>query len=216
MKFLSVLSLILIMGCASSPRQETKEDMINALKQDTYMLDEEEKLPSWVNEAGLKDGFLVAVGAAEGNAEQSPIYLRRAAMMDAESQLFSKAPHEYREAVQSAVEGSGLSFQSVQTKLLKLSGVSGISYPPENSFCHKAVRDTGDYIAVKRICYQQAVILITSMNRAIERTIAQFYTPSKGDNFIKLMTNEMDNVQGGKKDEPTPNIGIASSESQKP
>ncbi len=201
MKYLNVLLVMIMVGCASSPKQEAKEDMINAVQKDTYLLDEEVPLPSWVHEAGFKDGYMVAVGTAEGPAEQSPIYLRRAAMMDGQSQLFSKAPHEYREAVQNAVEGSGLNFQSVQTKLLRLTGVSGVHFPPDKGFCHKAMRDTGDYIAVKRVCYQQTVVPIAAMNKTIERTIAQYYTPSKSNEFNTLMNNEMKDIQGGKKDE---------------
>jgi hypothetical protein len=173
-----------------------KSEMEDSIREDKYVKDGDEDLPDWVTQSGVKDGYMISVGIAEGNADQSPTYLKRAAMMDAQGQLFIRAPHEYREAVQSAVEGSNLNFNMVQTRMLKLSGVTNVSFPAKMSFCQKAVRDTGSYVQLKRICYQQALVPLQDMNHAIEQTLAKYYPKDKSAEFQSLLATELKKIYG--------------------
>jgi hypothetical protein len=187
-------------GCSSNQIKSDKDYQVAAVGMDRQV-NPEEKLPDWINVQGIQGSNMVSVGIAEANSDASPIYLRRAAMLDGESQLFQRAPHEYREMVQNAIEGMGIDaqqFKSIQTKLLRLSGVSGVTYPMDKSLCTKMARDNGDMIKVTRVCYQQAVVPLDAMNKTIERTIAQFYGGEKSKEFTTLMNQELNKIEGSK------------------
>lgn len=184
-------------ACSTHPVVEQKESTKELLTEDQYKEEAEPELPSWAEEYGMKDGYFIAVGVAEGDISASPIQLKRAARLDAESQLFARAPHEYREVVQNAVDGmkvNGASFQAVQTKLLRLHGVTGVMFPRDKSRCFKAARDNGEYVAFRRVCYQQAKIDLIGMNRAIERVINRYYGTNTGEKFRSLLDSEIQSV----------------------
>lgn len=190
-------------GCASNPVRDYKDAQIAAIGNDRVIHQDPipEQIPQWTTEEGIQGMNMVSVGVAEGDSDASPIYLNRAAMIDAESQLFQRAPHEYRESVQHAMEGMRIDqshFQSIQTKLLRLSGVSGIHYPLDKSYCTKVARDNGDFIKVTRVCYQQAVILLDAMNKTIERTFQQYYGQANTAEFKKRLDHEINKIEGDK------------------
>jgi len=197
-KLILILLVITIQSCSTS--QVTKN--VNAQYQNIEETVREDKiigdsLPSWVKKSGIENGIVYTVGQAEFSANKSPLYVEKAAIMDAEIKLISDAPADVRVLTQNALNGANIDsseFYQIQTKLQEVVGLSGVKVDQEKVTCRKIIRYGEMSAKVVRSCWVQAHISLSNLSKAYERTLALKFGNYKADQFRKLMQKEIERI----------------------
>lgn len=205
--------IISITSCASSNKQ------IDQMEQDIYQIAKEDevigdKVPSWTLQSGIEKGRLKVVGYSEMSADKSPHFVKKAALMDAETSLLSDAPADFRILTQNALTGADIEsseFYQVQTKLQEVIGITGIKHG--RSICRKIVRYGESKVSLVRGCWFEATASLVQLKRAYANTLALKYGQGKVNKFEQIMQNELDKINDNRRYHEKSNNQNASSSS---
>ena len=205
MKYIIIFLMIVIVGCSSNPmikQAEMQHDAIESLVKEDRIIGD--SLPDWVNKSGIENGMVYVVGQAEFNVDKSPLYVRKAATMDAEVKLISDAPSDVRILTQNVLSGIGVDsseFHQIQTKLQTVIGLNGIKINQEKMTCRKIVRYGSMSAYVVRSCWVQASVPLNKLMKAYQRTLQMKFGEYKARQFGKLADKELNRIMNGGKDE---------------
>jgi len=156
-----------------------------------------EDLPSWIFQQSLqiRNNRMYYIGYAEMSADKSQHYIAKAALMDAEVKLVSKAPTDIRIVTQNALTSAGIDsseFTQIQTKLQELVGLTGVE--PHQYTCRKFVRHGETITRIVTGCWHEASVNMSDLSRSIAMTLRRKYGDEKASKFDDLMKNELNKI----------------------
>lgn len=184
-----ILILVALSACSMSEKKTDPDD----IKEDRIV---GEALPSWVDDNGIMNGRLVAVGYSEMAISRSPMFVEKAALMDGETKLIADAPHDFRVITQNSLTGAGIEsseFVQVQTSLKEVLGVRGFKHHEKT--CRKLVRYTlHNEQNVLRGCWYRVSADVAKLQEAYRFILAKKYGQGKADKFNDLMKQELKSI----------------------
>lgn len=155
-----------------------------------------ESLPAWTNQnLLLESGKIYAVGYAEMSADRSPHYVSRAATVDAERQLLSDAPADFRVIAQNAMHGAGVDsadFHEITTSLREVFTVQSIR--TEDVECRRYIRYGETQDRMLNACWVKVSASAASLQEAYRRTLAIKYGIGTANEFSDLMQDELERI----------------------
>lgn len=143
----------------------------------------------------LEGGKIYAVGYAEMSADRSPHYVSRAASVDAERQILSDAPADFRIVAQNAMHGAGVDsadFHEITTSLREVFAVQSIR--SEASECRRYIRYGETQDRMLNACWVKVSANASSLREAYRRTLAIKYGIGTANKFDSLMEDELERI----------------------
>lgn len=196
------LIAILVSSCASNLNKQVitdKQEMIeDTIKEDKIIGSD---VPSWTRKSGVENGMVYVVGSAEFDANHSPLYVEKAAVMDGEIRLLSDAPTDVRVLTQNALTGVGVNsseFFQIQTKLQEVIGLTGVRHNQEKVVCRKVIRYGNLNTQLNRICWAQVSVSVRNLMKAYQRTLAMKFGVFKANKFKNIMDDELKRINNNK------------------